>query len=202
VSADLTTATSSESAALAAAVARALEADLAALAELPAVETDVLLGASVALVPREGLLEAARRLQERGYNLLASVTAVDFLPSEPRFQVVYLFVAVPAAAQGGDATPDPTDPPRRVRVKVPVPDDDPVVPSLVDLYPGANWHEREVWDMFGIQFAGHPDPRRILMPDDYEGHPLRKDHPLRYEEVAFTHNVDEVHAHKHFAERS
>jgi NADH-quinone oxidoreductase subunit C len=67
----------------------------------------------------------------------------------------------------------------RVQVKAFVPDGDPRLPSITDLYLGANWTEREVWDLYGIEFMGHPDLKRILMPDDYEGHPLRKDYPLR-----------------------
>ncbi len=67
-----------------------------------------------------------------------------------------------------------------------MPVDDPVVPTATTLYPTANFHEREVWDLFGIEFAGHPDMRRILLPDHFEGHPLRKDFPQRYEQVAFT----------------
>ena len=69
---------------------------------------------------------------------------------------------------------------------------EPVVDSVTGIYPGANWYEREAWDMFGIHFKGHPDLRRLLMPYDWEGHPLRKDYPLGYEEVQFTFNYDEI----------
>jgi NADH-quinone oxidoreductase subunit C len=75
----------------------------------------------------------------------------------------------------------------------------PVMPTLTGVYPNANWKEREIWDMFGITFEGHPDPRRILMPSDWEGHPLRKDYPLGYEEVQFTFNYDEIHQRKPYA---
>jgi len=73
-----------------------------------------------------------------------------------------------------------------------VPGKNPTVPSIVEVFPNANWHEREIWDMFGIRFDGHPDMRRILMPYEWEGHPLRKDYPLGYEEVQFTFNFDEI----------
>ena len=145
------------------------------------------------LVAREAIEEAARFLRDEcGYQLLRSVTAVDFLKVEPRFQVVYHFTAIPAHMVAGDAEPRADDPARRLRVKVPVPLEDPVVPTLTGVYPTADWHERETFDMFGIEFAGHPDLRRILMPADYDGFPLRKDHPLVYEEVAFSFNQDEV----------
>jgi NADH-quinone oxidoreductase subunit C len=93
------------------------------------------------------------------------LTVTDLYPRTPRFEVVYHFLSL---AQN-----------RRLRVKVPVPEEDPQVPSLVSHWPGANWLEREAWDMFGILFQGHPDLRRILMYDEFEGHPLRKDYPYR-----------------------
>jgi len=154
------------------------------------------LGEPAVLVAATHLLDAAGFLKARGYTLLRSVTAVDYLPRQPRFHVVYHLLALPAGMLAGRAERDPADPPRAIRLKVPVPGDAPLVPTLTALYPTAEWHEREVWDLFGIEFAGHPDPRRILMPDDYEGHPLRKDHPLVYEEVAFTFNHDQIDAMK------
>jgi NADH-quinone oxidoreductase subunit C len=153
-----------------------------------------------ALVEREAIEGIARFLRdERGYQLLRSVTAVDFLKTEPRFQVVYHFTAIPMGVVAGDAAARSEDPARLLCVKVPVPLADPVVPTLTEIYPTANWHERETYDLFGIEFAGHPDLRRILMPPDYEGFPLRKDHPLQYEEVAFSFNQDAVYAAKPFA---
>jgi NADH-quinone oxidoreductase subunit C len=150
-----------------------------------------------AVVARRALRSLAAFLRdERGYQLLLSLTAVDCLPAEPRYQVVYHFAAV--APEVLDGRPESGGGPqyRRLRVKVPVPGDDPVVDSLVPVYAGANWPEREVFDLFGIEFAGHPDLRRILLPESYAGHPLRKDHPLVYEEVAFSHNRERVQAAK------
>lgn len=157
-----------------------------------------------AVVALFGLTEAVRAIRDEcGYQLLRSVTAVDFLPAEPRFQLVYHFVALPQSVLSGDPDPRLRAPPRELRLRAPVADAEPkpVAPTVTHLYPTANWHEREVFDMFGIEFAGHPDLRRILMPDDHEGHPLRKDAPLVYEEVAFTHNYDSIHSRKPRARR-
>ena len=81
-------------------------------------------------------------------------------------------------------------------LRAPLSGNAPHLPTIVPIYPNANWSEREIWDMFGIRFDGHPDPRRILMPADWEGHPLRKDYPLGYEEVQFTFNVGDVEVRK------
>ncbi len=160
------------------------------------------LGQTTVLLKRERLLETAAWLQEeRGYQLLRSITAVDFETIQPRFQVVYHFLALPDAIMQGRVHPAADAPLRALRLKVPVTAEDPVVPSLVGLYPTANWLEREVWDLFGIEFADHPDMRRILLPDAFEGHPLRKDHPIEYEEIAFTFNQEEIYAQKPFAKK-
>ena len=149
------------------------------------------------MVRREAIVEIARWLRdERGYQLLVSLTAVDFLTAVPRFQVVYHLRALPAEVVAGEYRPDAAAPARLLRLKVPVDERDAVVPTLTGVYPTANFHERETYDMFGIEFAGHPDLRRILMPDNYEGFPLRKDFPLIYEEVAFSFNEAEVHGQK------
>jgi len=79
-----------------------------------------------------------------------------------------------------------------LNVRVPLDGDAPTIRTLETVYPSANWREREVWDLFGIRFEGHSDLRRLLMPPDWEGHPLRKDYPLGYEEVQFTFNFDEI----------
>jgi len=187
-------------------VSEASAADLAALAERfgdRVLARDDGGGARepMALVTREAIADVGRFLRdERGFQLLRSVTAVDFLKAEPRFQVVYRFARIPAHVMAGDPSARAGDPARLVCVKVPVPGVDPVVRTLTGLYPTADWHERETYDMFGIEFAGHPDLRRILMPDDYDGFPLRKDHPLKYEEVAFSFNQDEIYRRKPRAE--
>jgi NADH-quinone oxidoreductase subunit C len=127
------------------------------------------------LVARERIIEALTAARDRGFILLSDLTALDHHPQEPRFEVVYLLTSL--------------DPPARLRLKVPAPGDDPTVPSVVGVFGGANWLEREVFDMFGIRFPGHPDLKRILMPDDWEGHPLRKDFPLVEEPVQFFGHV-------------
>jgi NADH-quinone oxidoreductase subunit C len=115
-------------------------------------------------VARERLHEALERLRDRaGFETCTFVTAVDFHPREPRFQVTHQLLSL--------AHND------RVRVHTLVRGDDARVPTCSDLWPGANWMERECFDLFGIRFDGHPDLRRLLMPKGYEHHPLRKEFP-------------------------
>lgn len=111
--------------------------------------------------------DLGRRLQEQGFNLLLDLAGVDYLARAPRFEVVYHLLAYPAMM--------------RLRLRVPVAGDKPELASVSDIWGAAAAAEREAWDMFGITFKGHPDLTRILMPDDWEGHPLRKDYPLRGE---------------------
>ena len=116
----------------------------------------------VAVVPKAELRDFARAAREAGFELCMDVTAVDYLRARRvRFEVVANLLSHQHNL--------------RLRVRVPVPADDPEVPSLVPVYPGTNFFEREVYDMFGILFEGHPDMTRILMPDDWVGYPLRKD---------------------------
>jgi NADH-quinone oxidoreductase subunit C len=121
------------------------------------------------LVPAERLTDVMRCLKEEGgFDFLSEITAADYLEYEgakDRYGVVYVLVNT---ASG-----------ERVIVKTYVNDPDPQLPSLFPLWKAANWLEREVYDMFGIQFAGHPDLRRILMPDEFSAYPLRKDYPLK-----------------------
>jgi NADH-quinone oxidoreductase subunit C len=119
-------------------------------------------------VGRDDLPAIARALRDRpglGFNLLAEITAVDFWPREPRFELVYILVSIPNRL--------------RLRMKVRLPGGDARVATVIGVWPAANWLEREVWDLFGISFDGHPDPRRLLMPEDWDGYPLRKDYPVQ-----------------------
>jgi NADH-quinone oxidoreductase subunit C len=132
------------------------------------------------------LLPAARSLRdELGFNFLAGLTASDAWPSEPRFSLIYVVYSVAHNAF--------------LRLRVRLPGTSPEVDSLEAVYPAANWHEREVFDMFGVTFRGHSDLRRILLPYEWVGHPLRKDHPLGYEEVQFSFNFDEIDKRKPYA---
>jgi NADH-quinone oxidoreductase subunit C len=129
-------------------------------------------------VPAAAMLRVARELRTHDalqFHVLAELTAADYWPVEPRFEVVYHFLCV-----GSFAFDDPSaPPPARLRVKVRVDGHAPAVPSICEVYPNANWYEREVYDLFGVEFDGHPDLRRILMPEDWEGHPARKDYPVQ-----------------------
>jgi NADH-quinone oxidoreductase subunit C len=130
------------------------------------IETMQAQGDDVVILDRSGLRESFRRLKDEvGFDLLSDITAVDYWQKkEPRFEVVYQIVSRAK--------------PSRLRVRVPVPEDDPTVDSLTPLWRGANFLEREVWDLYGIHFTDHPDLRRILLYDEFQGHPLRKDYPV------------------------
>jgi NADH-quinone oxidoreductase subunit C len=124
-------------------------------------------GETTLVIPRKVLLQVAARCREDAklqFNLLTDATCVDRFPLEPRFELQYHLVSIPKK--------------NKLRLRVKLSGDDPVVDSLVPVWPGANWLEREIFDLMGIRFAGHPDLRRILLPDDWEGHPLRKDFPV------------------------
>lgn len=114
-------------------------------------------------------------LKAQGYSMLLDLGAVDYLGREPRYDVVYHLIKMPL--QPANVAQVAT--PQRLRLLCGVPDSDPRLASVVDLWKSADWAEREVWDLFGIVFDGHPDLRRIQMPHDWTGHPLRKDYPLR-----------------------
>jgi NADH-quinone oxidoreductase subunit C len=138
------------------------------------------------LIPREQIVAACQRVQGLGFELLSALTAVDYWPEEqPRFHVIYEFTSVSKNLH--------------LEIRVPVPGINPTLPTVSHLYRNANWRERELWDMFGIKAQGHPDLRRILMPADWEGHPLRKDYPLGYEEPQFTFNFEEINLRKPYA---
>ena len=118
-------------------------------------------------VERPFLREACVLLRDDvdcAFNFLSDVTCVDWYPSEPRFEVVYHLFSIPKK--------------ERVRLKVKLSGDGPAVESVTSVWPAANYFEREVFDLFGIRFTGHPYLRRLLMPEDWEGYPLRKDYPV------------------------
>jgi NADH-quinone oxidoreductase subunit C len=132
------------------------------------------------VVDREHLVEICSVLRDHPalqFAFLAEVTAVDRLPDSPRFELVYHLACL---GQHFTTGTNPTAAPAsRLRMKVRLPADDPRAPSVTGVYPAAGWPERELFDLFGISFDGHPDLRRILMPDDWVGHPLRKDYPVQ-----------------------
>ena len=135
-------------------------------------------GMPTILVERQELVEVCRTLRDHPalqFSFFVDVTIADLAPATPRFEAVYHLACLgPAFAQARGAAE-----PRRLRLKVRLPDDDPRLPSVTPAYPAAEWPEREVYDLFGVTFDDHPDLRRILMPDDWEGHPLRKDYPVQ-----------------------
>lgn len=115
---------------------------------------------------------ALRDTPELRFAFLADLLPVDYLPRDPRFDITYLLASLGMAGFG--------DTPKRLRMKLQVPDGASVrVPSVSSIWPAAGWAEREAYDLFGIHFSDHPDMRRILMPDDWEGFPLRKDYPVQ-----------------------
>jgi NADH-quinone oxidoreductase subunit C len=118
-------------------------------------------------VERSAIREACGLLRDDPnclFNYLSDVTCVDWYPSEPRFEVIYQLLSIPKK--------------ERVRLKVRLGSDSPAVESVTSVWPGANYFEREVFDLFGVRFVGHPYLRRLLMPEDWEGYPLRKDYPV------------------------
>ena len=135
----------------------------------PGFATSEFRGETRLIAPVGSLLEVLKSLKDQhGFDLLVDVTCVDYLNyrnAKDRFGLVYLLAN--------------TETNQRLTVRCFVNDPDPTVPSVVGLWEGANWLEREVWDMFGIRFAGHPDLRRILLPEEFAAFPLRKDYPLQ-----------------------
>ena len=115
-------------------------------------------------VARENNVAAAQALKAAGYNFLETVTCVDWYPSEPRFQVTYHILSHTLKA--------------RIRLIVLLDGESPAIDSIIPVWPSANFYEREVFDLFGIHFGGHPNLKRIMMPEDWQGNPLRKDYPV------------------------
>jgi NADH-quinone oxidoreductase subunit C len=131
-------------------------------------------GRAVLVVDPGRVREVLHHLRGKGYTFLASLHGVDYYPEEPRLGVLYELLDMQRV--------------ERISVKARVPTDAPEIESVVGLFPTAEFQEREVFDMFGVRFDGHPDLRRILMPEDYEGHPQRRDFPVGGEPVLFTYN--------------
>ncbi|MBC6934702.1 MAG: NADH-quinone oxidoreductase subunit C [Chloroflexi bacterium] len=152
-------------------------------------------GETTLVVARERIVEVATVVRDTPglvYNFLSDISAVDYW--EPyggwgerpeRFAVSYHLLSMLYK--------------RRLRLKVYVPEDNPVVPTIIGIWPAANWLEREIHDLMGIYFDGHPDQRRLMLPDDWQGHPHRRDYPLGYETIMFSFNADEIMKHKPFA---
>jgi NADH-quinone oxidoreductase subunit C len=162
-------------------LSRALGADASRFESVDALD-----GMPTIYAPLEGLPETAAVLRdapELRFAFLADITAVDYHPRQPRFELVYI-LASPGVSGYGDA-------PKRMRLKVRVPDGV-VVPSTSSIWRSANWAEREAYDFFGIMFEGHPDLRRILMPDDWEGFPMRKDYPVQIKDRVKTYEPLQV----------
>jgi NADH-quinone oxidoreductase subunit C len=134
------------------------------------------LGDATIEVRRERIREVLTALRDDPalrFNFLMDLTGVDHPGREPRFEVVYHLASIELEPEGGA----PSVVRARLRVKLGVPENACSVPSASGIYESANWMEREAWDMYGIRFDGHPDPRRILLYEEFKGHPLRKDYP-------------------------
>jgi NADH-quinone oxidoreductase subunit C len=134
-------------------------------------------GMPTVYVPLDRLVDAGRALRDAGFSVLLDAIPVDFHPREPRFEITYLLLN--PGGEGGAAS--------RLRLKVRVAGENPTVPSLSGVWASVNWGEREAFDLYGIGFDGHPDLRRILMPDDWEGHPMRKDYPVQIRQPVKTY---------------
>jgi NADH-quinone oxidoreductase subunit C len=139
-------------------------------------DTEFHRGRAVLVVDPERVRPALQHLMGKGYTFLASLHGVDYYPEEPRLGVLYELLDM------GQVD--------RISVKARVTTSHAQIDSVVELFPGAEFPEREVFDMFGVNFRGHPDMRRILMPEDYEGFPQRRDFPVGGEPVLFTFNED------------
>ncbi|CAN5368954.1 hypothetical protein BH23ACI1_BH23ACI1_17020 [soil metagenome] len=151
---------------------------IAALAQPGAEAAESADGMPTIVVAREHLVEVSRGLRESpalGFSFLADITCTDYHPREPRFEVIYLLACLGVTGFG--------DTPKRLRMKVRLPGADVKVPSVSSVWPAAGWAERELYDLFGVIVTDHPDLRRILMPEDWEGYPLRKDYPVQIKQA-------------------
>jgi len=135
----------------------------------------------------EHIIEVLTLLRDKyDFELLSAMTAVDYWPQQsPRFHVIYQLTSLAKNLS--------------VQLRVPLNGDQPTIPTATGVYEVANWRERELMDMFGIKAEGHPDPRKLLLPEDWKGYPLRQDSPLGYEEPQFTFNIDDIDLRKLYA---
>lgn len=142
-------------------------------------------GERTIFVKKEKIVDACRLLRddpELRYNFLSDIVADDMLPEYPRFAVSYHLLSMPNK--------------HRIRLRVNIEDPDEGPATAADIWPVATWLEMEVWDLMGVRFAGNGSQRRLFLPEDWQGHPLRKDYPLGYEEVQFSFNWQEIDARK------
>ena len=144
-------------------------------------KAEITFGDSVIHVTPENLYGVAQFLrddEDLKFDYLSHITGVDYLDleREPRFEAVYELHSLEKN--------------HSIRIRVGIPEENPSVPTVINLWPSATFPERELFDMFGLNIEGHPDLRRLLMPDDWEGHPLRRDYSITREVVAFSHNID------------
>ena len=147
-------------------------------------EAPTLDGMPTVYVTRERLVDVCSALRDDpgfGFSVLIDAIPIDRFPAEPRFEISYLLL-----------NPGSNGRPSRVRVKVQIPGNDPRCPTLSGVWKAANWAEREAYDFYGIQFDAHPDLRRILMPEDWEGFPLRKDYPVQIKDPVKTYSPLQV----------
>lgn len=160
---------------------------VSALKERWGVEAGEFRGDVTVVVPAEMITEILQTLRDEfSFELLVEETAVDYWPEQtPRFHMIYQVRSLKHNLLLG--------------LRVPLNGNAPTIQTITGIYLNANWFERELWDLFGIRYIGHPDLRRILMPADWEGHPLRKDYPLGYEEVQFSFNALDIDQHKPYA---
>ena len=147
-------------------------------------------GERTVYIHKDKIVDACRLLRddpELQYNFLSDIVADDHLPDYPRFAVSYHLLSMPNT--------------HRIRLRVWVEDPDDGPQTMADVWPIATWLEMEVWDLMGVRFAGNKSLRRLFLPEDWQGHPLRKDYPLGYEEVQFTFNWEEIDSKKPYAKQ-
>ena len=164
-----------------------LETIVQAVQEIFGVTSEEFRGEVHVFMKADNIVEALTLLRDKyDFELLSAMTAIDYWPQvSPRFHVIYQLTSLARNLS--------------LQLRVPLEDAHPHIPTATGVYEVANWRERELLDMFGIIPDGHPDPRRILMPEGTEGHPLRKDFPLGYEEPQFTFNFEEIDVRKPYA---